>query len=348
MMTEPNMTARPVQRVSNEPIVSAGSVAGYGPIFNAGLLHHAGRYHLFARAVRDGYRPNEGPGPRFLDYVSDIVVFESLDGHSYDFAYVLARAGDHGVDCFEDPRVQFVRDRAGEHLVMTYTNLPCSPDEPWRVGAHLLDHDGERFHLDPRSGSLLGPDGVKDKDAVVFALADGRVALVHRIHPDMQIAVFDDLHHLWNVEPEYWDAHLEALEMHTIVRPTPGALGIGAGAPPIVSPDGLLLFFHERRWDGVYTMNLALLDAHTGHPIAILDHSLLEPELDWERFGDVDDVVFVQGAHVQADGDTILLVYGAADRHVGAATASMRHLLELLREASGEASGEDDATTSAA
>jgi predicted GH43/DUF377 family glycosyl hydrolase len=145
-------------------------------------------------------------------------------------------------------------------------------------------------------------------------------------------------------EQEYWNAHLEALEMHTIVRPTPGALGIGAGAPPIVSPDGLLLFFHERRWDGVYTMNLALLDAATGHPIAVLDHALLEPELDWERFGDVDDVVFVQGAHVEADGDTILLVYGAADRHVGAATASMRHLLELLREAPGE----DDATTSAA
>jgi len=343
MTTESTTTARPVRRVSNEPVVSAGSVPGYGPIFNAGLLHHAGRYHLFARAVRDSYRPNDGPGPRFLDYVSDIVVFESLDGRSYEFAYVLARAGDHGVDCFEDPRVQLVCDRVGEHLVMTYTNLPGSPDEPWRVGAHLLDHDGERFHLDPRGGSLLGPDGVKDKDAVVFALADGRVALVHRIHPDMQIAVFDDLHHLWNAEQEYWDAHLATLDLHTIVRPSPGALGIGAGAPPVVSSEGLLLFFHERRADGVYTMNLALLDADTGRPIVILDQALLEPELDWERFGDVDDVVFVQGAHLQDDGDTILLVYGAADRHVGAATASMRHLLELLRVASS-----DDGETSSA
>ncbi len=44
---------------------------------------------------------------------------------------------------------------------------------------------------------------------------------------------------------------------------------------------------------------------------------VLEPELDWERRGDVDDVVFVQGAHL--DGDEIYLTYGAADRCVGAA-----------------------------
>ena len=40
----------------------------------------------------------------------------------------------------------------------------------------------------------------------------------------------------------------------------------------------------------------------------------------------------MQGAHLCDDGDTILLVYGAADRHVGAATASVAHLLDLIRE----------------
>jgi predicted GH43/DUF377 family glycosyl hydrolase len=50
--------------------------------------------------------------------------------------------------------------------------------------------------------------------------------------------------------------------------------------------------------------------------------------MDWERVGDVDNVVFVQGAH--ADGDEVYLTYGAADRCVGAAVGSMRHLLDLL------------------
>lgn len=329
--TLPNQRAGdPVRRLTDAPVVSAGAIPGYGPVFNAGLVYHDDRYHLFARAVRDTYRRNDGPGPRFMDYVSDIVVFESVNGTDYEFAYVLARAGDHGVDCFEDPRVQSLHSGGDRHLVMTYTNLSDVVGEPWRVGAHRLHHDGERFHLDPLSGRVLGPAGVHDKDGIVFNLADGRIALVHRIHPDMQLAIFDDIEHLWEAGQDYWDEHVADLGRHTIISPTPGALGIGAGAPPVSTEHGLLLFFHERRADGAYTMNLALLDEHTGRPISILPEAILVPELSWEIEGDVDNVIFVQGAHLHPDGDTIYLVYGAADRHVGAATASVSHLLSLL------------------
>jgi beta-1,2-mannobiose phosphorylase / 1,2-beta-oligomannan phosphorylase len=321
-----------VRRLHDQPIVSASAAPGYGAVFNAGLLYHAGRYHLFARAVRDGYRRNDGPGPRFLDYVSDVLVFTSLDGREYEFGYVLARAGQGGVHCFEDPRVQRVTDAEGEHIVMTYTNLPA-PDsgEPWRIGAHRLAWQDERFHLEASTGQLLGPAGVANKDAIVFTLADGRIAMIQRIHPDMQLAVFEDLEHLWAADATYWDSYMAELETHTILRPTPGALGIGAGAPPVATDSGLLLFFHERRADGVYTMNVALLDAHTGRLISRLDQPVLEPELEWERRGDVDDVVFVQGAH--RDGDEVYLTYGAADRVVGAATARLDHLLDALRAA---------------
>jgi predicted GH43/DUF377 family glycosyl hydrolase len=147
----------------------------------------------------------------------------------------------------------------------------------------------------------------------------------------MQLAVFEDLDHLWHAPDEYWDAHLADLASHTLLRPSPGALGIGAGAPPVRTDTGLLLFFHERRADGAYTMNVALLDSMTGRLRSRLPHAILEPELDWERRGDVDDVVFVQGAHV--DGDEVYLTYGAADRCVGAAIASVPHLLDLLAAA---------------
>jgi len=242
---------------------------------------------------------------------------------------VLARASSTEVHCYEDPRVQWVSDRTGDHLVMTYTNLP--PHEsgrPWRIGAHRLVWDGARFHLDETSSCLLGPDGVANKDAVVFTLADGRVALIHRIHPNMQLAVFDDLDHLWHADESYWQPYLGELDAHTLLTPSPGALGIGAGAPPIVTDHGLLLFFHERRADGSYTMNVALLDHTTGWVTARLSDPLLEPELHWERFGDVDNVVFVQGAH--REGDVVYLTYGAADRCVGVATASQANLLAAL------------------
>jgi predicted GH43/DUF377 family glycosyl hydrolase len=321
--------SHPVRRVAHRPVAEASLAPGYGARFNPGFVHHDGTYHLFARAVRSGYERSSGPGDRFVGYLSDIVVLTSADGINYSFGYVLAGAGTDGAACFEDARVQRVRTAAGEHLVMTYTWLPpTGSGRPWQIGAHRLDWHGGRFWLRAGSGRLLGPSGVPNKDAVVFSLADGRVALVHRIHPDMQLAVFDDLEQLWDPPEGYWDAYMSELSAHTLITPSPGALGVGAGAPPIETEAGLLLFFHERRSDGSYTMNLALLDRWTGRVLSRLPAAVLEPELEWERHGDVDGVVFVQGAH--REGDVVYLTYGAADRYVGAATASVSELLDAL------------------
>jgi len=323
----------PVTRLSDEPIVAPGAVPGYGPIFNAGAIHHDGRYHLFARGVRDGYRLNDGPGPRFLDYVSDVLVFTSDDGRTYAFQQVLARGAPEDVYAFEDPRVQRVRGGGVDHVVMTYTRLPAPESgDPWRVGVHRLGYEGDRFFLNRTSGRVVGPDGVQDKDAVVFNLSDGRVALIHRVHPDMQLALFDSLDDLWHADGAYWEAHLAELERHTIIRPSPGALGVGAGAPPVAIGDEFLLFFHERDASNRYTTRVALLDGRTGRAVAVLAEPIMSPELPWERIGDVDDVVFVQGAVLRGDG-TIYLTYGAADRCVGAATVPAADVLSALRAA---------------
>src|SRR5437773_2325854 len=129
-----------VRRISDQPVIEYGSVEGYGPIFNAGAVFHDGRFHMFARGVRDCYRRNEGPGPRFVDYVSDILVFVSDDGRSYVFQQPLAVASAGDVWCFEDPRVQSVRSNGGdEQFIMTYTNLPPHDGGlPWRIGLHKL------------------------------------------------------------------------------------------------------------------------------------------------------------------------------------------------------------------
>jgi predicted GH43/DUF377 family glycosyl hydrolase len=320
----------PVERLGDRPILDAGTLEGYGPLFNAGLVHHDGRYHLFVRAVRDGYGKGDPNGPRFIDYVSDIVVFDSDDGHSYEYGYVLAEAGLAGALCFEDPRVQKVPFRGETNLVMTYTHLPPPGEGPWRIGAHRLHWDGKRFALDHQSAQLLGPANIENKDAVIFTLNDGKVALIQRISPNMQLAVFEDLDHLWQAGSDYWDDYLADLDAHVILRPSAGALGIGAGAPPVRVETGFLLFYHERRSDGSYTMNVALLDPDTGKVSSKLLNPILEPELEWEREGDVNNVIFVQGAH--REGDRVYLTYGAADSHVGAAMASVPRLLAMLRE----------------
>lgn len=322
-----------VRRLSDAPVVEFGSVPGYGPIFNAGAIEVDGVLHLFARGVRDGYSRNEAAGPRFLDYVSDVLVFTSKDGVDYRFQQVLAAGSPDGVWSYEDPRVQRVTSGGAEHVMMTFTHLPDpASGQPWRVGLHRLVHEDGRFALNRNSGRVIGPEGQPDKDAVLFNLRDGRVALIHRIHPDMQLAVFDSLDHLVHAGPEYWDAHLRELDRHALIRPSDGALGVGAGAPPVATEDGLVLFFHERNAAGQYTLNVALLDDETGEVVSQLPEPILRPELPWERDGDVDEVVFVQGAVPRPDG-SIYLTYGAADRCVGAATVETAEVVGALRAA---------------
>ena len=318
------------KRLADDPIVPFGAVAGYGAIFNAGVVVAGGRYHLFARGIRSGYRRNPGLGARYLDYVSDVLVFVSDDGLRYEFQQVLARSSDDWIHAIEDPRVQRIRCGGVERFVMTYTHLPHpSTGRPWQVGAHELCFDGDRFSIDPLSMRILGPDGVNDKDAVVCELADGRVALFHRIHPDIQVAVFDDLDHLWRADADYWDTHLAEIDKHTVIRADARVTGIGAGAPPVVTDKGLLFFFHERLLSGTYTMNVALLDPSSAKVVAVLGSPVLVPERPWELQGDVDDVIFVGGAVARDDG-SIYLTYGAADRCVGAAAIDAAELLEAL------------------
>ncbi len=322
-----------IRRLTDMPVVAYGAVEGYGPIFNAGAIEVDGVFHLFARGVRDGYVQNAGEGPRFLSYVSDVLVFTSTDGIEYEFQQVLATADDVGAYAIEDPRVQRVRAGGRELVLMTYTHLPhpaCG--RPWQVGLRALSYAEGRFSLAPGESRIVGPAGTPDKDAVVFNLSDGRVALIHRIHPDMQLAVFDSLDHLYTADGDYWDAHVRELEQHTLIRPSPGSLGVGAGAPPVEVDGGLLLFYHERDGHSRYTVRVALLDAETGAVVSLLDEPLLSPELGWERKGDVDEVVFVQGAVARPDG-TVYLTYGAADRCVGAAEVETDGLLRALRAA---------------
>jgi len=322
-----------VRRLRDTPIVDFGAAPGYGPIFNAGVIEVEGTFHLFARGVREGYTRNRGRGARFLDYVSDVLVFTSDDGVDYRFQQVLAAGSPDGVCCYEDPRVQRVRSGDTEHVIMTYTNLPSPASGlPWRVGMHRLVHADGRFALNRNSGRVVGPEGVPDKDAVLFNLRDGRVALIHRIHPDMQLALFDSLEELYDAGIDYWNDHLRHLDRHTLLRPSRRAHGVGAGAPPVATEAGLLLFYHERNSRRQYTINVALLDAETGRVASLLKEPILRPELPWERSGDVDEVVFVQGAVPLPDG-TIYLTYGAADRCVGAATVDTAELVDALRAA---------------
>jgi predicted GH43/DUF377 family glycosyl hydrolase len=59
---------------------------------------------------------------------------------------------------------------------------------------------------------------------------------------------------------------------------------------------------------------------------------IFSPEEPYERFGDVNNVVFPCGLTIGPDGDTINLYYGAADTSIALATGSLNALLDWVKE----------------
>jgi predicted GH43/DUF377 family glycosyl hydrolase len=99
-------------------------------------------------------------------------------------------------------------------------------------------------------------------------------------------------------------------------------LKIGAGAPPIRLPYGWMLPYHAVSAPNGqirYCMGIAILDLE--RPSRVLyrtSHPVLEPQMDYERHGLVDNVVFPTASDLRPDG-RLDIYYGAADRVIAAA-----------------------------
>ena len=111
---------------------------------------------------------------------------------------------------------------------------------------------------------------------------------------------------------------------------------IGLSPPLIETERGWLMIYHGVRATAggkVYRVGLALLDLLQPEKCLMRsDRWLFAPETDYERDGDVENVVFPTGCTVGDDGDTLMIYYGAADTCVAVATASIQGLLAWLDE----------------
>lgn len=180
---------------------------------------------------------------------------------------------------------------------------------------------------------IIIPD-LWDKDAMLFPeLVRGKLILMHRIEPDIQLAFFNDIEHLLKPERDYWKKHVAALDKYTAMRPQFWweAKKIGGGAPPIPTKEGWLVIYHGVDDKLVYRAGAALLDYENPlRVIARFPDPILEPERQFEKVGDVPNVVFPTGTALF--DDELLIYYGGADKAIGLAKASLEELLhELIR-----------------
>lgn len=111
---------------------------------------------------------------------------------------------------------------------------------------------------------------------------------------------------------------------------------IGIGPPPIETEHGWLLLYHGARTTvtgAIYRVGVALLD--TNDPSIVThrgDSWLLSPSEDYERIGDVNNVIFPCGMVHEPRSDELRLYYGAADTCMAVATAKLSDVIEYVRQ----------------
>jgi predicted GH43/DUF377 family glycosyl hydrolase len=303
-----------LRRSSRNPIISP--IANHSwesrATFNPAAWYDGEIIHLLYRA--------QGPdNTSVLGYAASyngLSLSERLPEPAYvpreTFEQKLVPGGNSGC---EDPRLTQIGDR----LYMCYTAYDGKNPPRVALTSILIDDFlNKRWLWDlPK---LISPPGQDDKDAALFPKKiNGQYAILHRLgqgicldySPDLQFGegCFLDGKHLMNPHDNSWDS----------VR-------IGISAPPIETKVGWLLLYHGISHHAKYRLGAALLDLkNPGSVLARTDEPILEPEMNYEKFGQVPQVVFPCGA-VVVNG-SLFVYYGGADTVVGVAHIKLKEIL---------------------
>jgi predicted GH43/DUF377 family glycosyl hydrolase len=173
---------------------------------------------------------------------------------------------------------------------------------------------------------------LNDKNVVFFPRKiNNKLYFMHRIRPDIQLACVDKLEDLTY---DFWINYFLDFSQHIIFESKYDheSSYIGAGCPPIETPEGWLLIYHSVRDtpEGyLYSASAALLDLENpAIEIARLPYPLFSPETEYELLGVVNQVCFPTGAALF--GDTLYIYYGAADQCIACASVQIKDLVKEL------------------
>lgn len=126
-------------------------------------------------------------------------------------------------------------------------------------------------------------------------------------------------------------------DSEVVVSPRPGywdSYRVGGSTVPIKTSLGWLEIYHGVKMTSggpIYRAGVVLLDLED--PSVVLGRSnvpVLAPRTEYERIGDINNVVFASGAILEADG-TIKVYYGAADTAICVATARVEELIAVAQ-----------------
>ncbi len=327
-----------LQRYKKNPILIPNEANWWESkaIFNCAMLHYENKFHMLYRAIGEYER-----------YISRIGYASSTDGYSFERSnhIALEPTQDYEQYGIEDPRMVEIDNQ----VYITYVILSAYVTDGATVEASTALATTTDFLKYTRLG-VITSKGSNNKDAVLFPEkmsqqqpsisssssssscntdGAGKYLFLHRPSGWIGSKYGVDKPSIWLGEGNA----LTNFEKHTLLlKPEEDweELKVGAGPPPIKTRAGWLVIYHGVSREKVYRAGAALLDLHD--PSKIIGRSktpILEPEEPYEKFGDVNNVVFPTGACI-VDNDKLFVYYGGADKVCCLVTADLNYLLDHI------------------
>ena len=295
-----------LQRWEGNPILGLPDLPfAASAIHNAGAVKHGGEYILLVtvenlRGDCSIYRARSSDGCRFS---IDEVPFLSPALKGPFAAYETQGVRDARITLFDGVYyvIYLAQSEHGVRLALAKT-----------VDFESVERVALISEPDTKSGVLF-PRKINGKYARLERPREGA---------NIWISYSDDLVHWggWRMvmtpRSGYWDSHR-----------------IGAAVPPIPMECGwLLVYYGERDLPGgpLFGLGVAFLDPE--EPESVLGRSnipVLAPRRQYERIGDVGNLVFSCGAVLSDDGSELEVYYGAADSCICLGTVPIRELEAL-------------------
>lgn len=305
---KPSDCTTPVWRFSCNPIINRNPLPNVARIFNSAVMpYNDGFIGVFRGEQRDGM-PHIylGHSKNAIDWTfePEKIPFTNAEGKPFMPIYAY------------DPRLVKVDD--------TYYIMWCQDEYGASIGmAKTTD-----FRTFTR---LENPFLPYNRNAVLFPRKIGGNFIMLSRPCDNAHTAFGDIFISESKDMEFWGRHRH------VMSPSKNwwdSLKIGAGAAPIETDKGWLLFYHGvvNTCNGyVYSIGAAILDIdQPSRVIHRCSNYILAPEEWYEERGFVPNVCFPCAALCDAESGRIAIYYGCADSYVGIAFATVSELYEYI------------------
>jgi beta-1,4-mannooligosaccharide/beta-1,4-mannosyl-N-acetylglucosamine phosphorylase len=298
----------PLWRYSANPIITRGATPTSNSIFNSAVVPFKGSYAGVFRVDDNARRMNINRG------FSEDGFSWKIDPEPIKFHQTVP--GLPPSDYKYDPRVVWVEDR--------FYVIWCNGFHGASIGAGYT-FDFETFY---QLENIFHPF---NRNGVLFPRKiGGRFAILHR-PSDSGHTPFGDIFYSESPDMTFWGRH------RWVMGPGGGwqSTKVGAGAAPIETTEGWLLFYHGvlTSCNGfVYSMGAALLDLDEPWKVKARGlRYLISPQMDYECVGDVPNVVFPCATLHDPAGGRIALYYGGADTCVNLAFCFVDEIIDFVK-----------------